>query len=57
MKAFAEAEGRKKPSPDSMFHDVYTDMHPSLKEQMQAMKKHVTEHKEHYPLEQYDKMT
>ncbi|KAK7479459.1 hypothetical protein BaRGS_00029275 [Batillaria attramentaria] len=57
MKAFAEAEGRKKPNPEEMFTDVYDTLPPHLEKQRQAMKEHVLQHKEHYPLEQFDKMT
>lgn len=57
MKAFGEAEARKKPNPELMFTDVYDEMPPHLEKQLQAMKDHVAKHKEHYPLDQYDKMT
>ncbi|KAL8622837.1 hypothetical protein ACOMHN_026958 [Nucella lapillus] len=56
MKAFAEAEPRKRPSPEEMFHDVYAELPPHLEQQMNEMKEHVKQHKEHYPLEQYEPM-
>ncbi|KAK7104546.1 2-oxoisovalerate dehydrogenase subunit alpha, mitochondrial-like [Littorina saxatilis] len=57
MKAFAEAEPRKRPSPEELFNDVYDELPPMLQQQMKEMKEHVMQHKEHYPLEQYEKMT
>ena len=56
MKAFAEAEPRKKPNPEEMFTDVYDTIPPHLEQQMKQMKEHVLQHKEHYPLERYEKM-
>ncbi|KAL8562750.1 hypothetical protein ACOMHN_022625 [Nucella lapillus] len=56
MKAFAEADPRKKPSPEEMFHDVYAELPPHLEQQMNEMKEHVKQHKEHYPLEQFEPM-
>ena len=56
MKSFAEAEPRKKPNPEEMFTDVYDNIPPHLEQQMKQMKEHVLQHKEHYPLERYEKM-
>lgn len=39
-----------------MFKDVYKEMTPQLQKQMDEMKKHVKQYKEHYPLDQYEKM-
>ena len=57
MKAFAEAEPRKRPNPEEMFQDVYQELPRHLQQQMKEMKDHVMSHKEHYPLEQYEKMS
>ncbi|XP_041352910.1 2-oxoisovalerate dehydrogenase subunit alpha, mitochondrial-like isoform X2 [Gigantopelta aegis] len=57
MKAFAAAEPRKKPNPEYLFTDVYDKVPPHLQEQLKEMKKHVQQYKEHYPLEQHEKMS
>ena len=57
MTAFVEAEQKKRPSPEEMFKDVYDTLPPHLQQKMKEMKEHVLKHKEHYPLERYDKMT
>ena len=56
MKAFAEAEPRKRPNPIEMFSDVYDELPQHLQRQMEEMKEHVMANKEQYPLEQYEKM-
>lgn len=57
MKSFAEAEVRKRPSPVEQFYDVYDELTPDLQKQLQQMKDHVTQYKEHYPLDLYKKMS
>ncbi len=57
MKSFAAAENRKKPNPEELFSDVYDEMPPTLRRQMQDMKHHVQQYREHYPLEHHDKMS
>ncbi|MBN3286163.1 ODBA dehydrogenase, partial [Polyodon spathula] len=54
MEAFEQAERRLKPSLDLMFTDVYNELPPHLHRQRQDMWRHVKQHTEHYPLEQYD---
>ncbi|XP_046370174.2 2-oxoisovalerate dehydrogenase subunit alpha, mitochondrial-like [Haliotis rufescens] len=57
MNSFAAAENRKKPNPEELFHDVYEEMVPHIRRQMQEMKHHVLQYKEHYPLEHHEKMS
>ena len=57
MKSFAAAETRKKPNPEYLFTDVYDKMPPHLEEQLAEMKAHVQQYKEHYPLENHEKMS
>lgn len=56
MKSFQEAEKRKRPNPEEMFYDVHAELTPDLQKQLAAMKNHVAQHKEHYPLDMYEKM-
>lgn len=55
VKAFEKAEAKKKPSPDLLFTDVYKEMEPHILKQQQAMKAHVMNYKEHYPLDKFEK--
>lgn len=55
MSAFAKAEPKKKPNPELMFTGVYKDMPPHLQKQQAAMKQHVSQYKEHYPLDLFEK--
>ncbi|RUS86565.1 hypothetical protein EGW08_005704 [Elysia chlorotica] len=57
MKAFAEAENEKKGNPESFFEDVYKEMPPHIAKQRDAMKQHVKQYKEHYPLEHFQPMS
>lgn len=57
LEAFNQAEKLLKPNPEELFKDVYRDMTPHLEKQLQEMKKHVIQHKEHYPLESFESMT
>ena len=57
MKAFAEAENEKKGQPESLFEDVYKEMPPHIAKQMNEMKQHVKQYKEHYPLEHFQPMS
>ncbi|GFN97149.1 2-oxoisovalerate dehydrogenase subunit alpha, mitochondrial [Plakobranchus ocellatus] len=57
MKAFAKGENEKKGSPDSCFHDVYKEMPAHIEKQMNEMKQHVQQYKEHYPLEHFQPMS
>ncbi len=56
LAAFSIAEKKLKPNPELLFTDVYKEMPPHLEKQMAQMKKHVTSHKEHYPLDGYEKI-
>ena len=56
LAAFERAEKKKKPSPTDLFTDVYDDVPLHLQRQMEQMKKHVTQHKEHYPLDVHQPM-
>ncbi|KAK6185343.1 hypothetical protein SNE40_007597 [Patella caerulea] len=57
MRAFADAETRKRPSPDEMFEDVYDVLPKHLENQLEEMKNHVKQYKENYPLEHHEKLT
>jgi len=54
MKAFEEAESKKKPNPELLFTDVYKDMEPHILKQQKQMKAHVMKHKDKYPLSSYE---
>ncbi|XP_063958742.1 2-oxoisovalerate dehydrogenase subunit alpha, mitochondrial-like [Lytechinus pictus] len=56
LQEFQAAEKRKKPSPTNMLTDVYEEMPDHLQKQLDEMKKHVEQYKEHYPLDQYEAM-
>ena len=56
LESFNRAEKKLKPRPDEMFYDVYKEMTPHLEKQMAEMKKHVAQYKEHYPVDNYEKM-
>ena len=55
MEAFARAEGKQKPNPENLFQDVYQDMEWHIEKQMNSMKEHVAKHREHYPIDSYEK--
>ncbi|BFZ07623.1 hypothetical protein BsWGS_10662 [Bradybaena similaris] len=57
MKAFAAAESEKRLRPESFFEDVYDEMPSHIRKQMDEMKSHVKQYKEHYPLEHYEPMS
>ena len=57
MEAFARAEKKKKPNPESLFTDVYDKMTPRLEKQLQAMKSHCTQYKEQYPFDSHEPMS
>jgi len=57
MQSFARAETHKKPSPELLFTDVYDELLPHIEEQMEEMKRHVTQHADHYPLKSFEDMT
>ena len=56
LESFNRAEKKKKPSPTELFTDVYKELPQHLKLQMEQMKKHVTQYKDHYPLDIFEKM-
>lgn len=55
METFARAEARKKPNPELLFTNVYKKMEWHIDRQQKAMKKHVSNYAEHYPLDHYEK--
>ena len=57
MEAFARAEKKKRPNPELLFTDVYDQMPPRIHKQMEDMKSHCTQYKEHYPLDLHEPMT
>jgi len=56
LEAFARAEKKKKPSPVEMFKDVYAELPVHLQKQMNEMKEHVKQYKEHYPVDNFEPM-
>ena len=54
LKAFKEAEGEKKPPVRTMFEDVYEEMTPDLKRQMEELKGLLEKYPEEYDLSEYD---
>lgn len=57
MQTFARAEKHKKPSPEHLFTEIYDEPVPFLEEQRKAMKRHVLQHKDHYPLKSFEDMS
>ncbi|CAL8081133.1 unnamed protein product [Orchesella dallaii] len=55
MEAFARAEKKLKPDWRLMFTDVYEQMTPDLKQQLQGMEDHLKKYGDHYPLKNYAK--
>ena len=51
--AFQTAEKEKIGSPTDAFSDVYDEMPERLRKQLEATRRHVEEHKEHYPLDRH----
>ncbi|XP_071832661.1 2-oxoisovalerate dehydrogenase subunit alpha, mitochondrial-like [Apostichopus japonicus] len=56
LEEFAKAETLKKPSPTEMMTDVLDSLSPNLERQLEKMKKHVEEYKEHYPVSNFEEM-
>ena len=56
LESFNKAEKQLKPSPDTLFTDVYDKMPENLKKQMAEMKQQVKQYPEHYPVKTFSKM-
>jgi len=54
MEAFARAEKKQKPKWEEMFLDVYDDVPPHLKAQMEKMGEHLKTYGDKYPLKNYE---
>ncbi|KAI0120559.1 2-oxoisovalerate dehydrogenase alpha subunit mitochondrial precursor [Hypoxylon sp. NC0597] len=54
LKAFSEAEREKKPPIRTMFEDVYEELTPDLKAQMQQLKDHLEKYPNEYDLGEYE---
>ncbi|KAI2615751.1 2-oxoisovalerate dehydrogenase alpha subunit mitochondrial precursor [Hypomontagnella submonticulosa] len=54
LKAFSEAEREKKPPIRTMFEDVYEELTPDLKAQMEQLKKHLEKYPSEYDLGEYE---
>ena len=54
MEAFSKAEKTLKPNWKEMFVDVYDEIPPYLKEQMDEMENHVESYKDEYPTKNYE---
>ncbi|CAL1289213.1 unnamed protein product [Larinioides sclopetarius] len=55
MQTVVKAEKLKRAPIDEMLKDVYDEMPPHLKEQLDAIKAHVEQYHEHYPVDNYEK--
>lgn len=55
LKAFSEAEKEKKPPVRAMFEDVYEEMTPDIKKQMEQLREHVARYPDEYDFSDYDK--
>ena len=53
LSSFSKAEKQLKPDPEEMFGDVYKEMTPALKKQMDQMTTHLKNNAEHYNLKQH----
>lgn len=53
LKAFAEAEREKKPPLRAMFEDIYEELTPALKQQMQELKTHLEKYPDEYDVADY----
>ncbi len=56
MECVANAEKTKFHRPTEMFMDVFDKPTPLIEKQMREFKEFIETHKEHYPLDNYDKM-
>lgn len=55
MQTMVKAEKLKRAPIDEMLKDVYDEMPPHIQEQLEAIKSHIEQYKEHYPLDNYEK--
>jgi len=53
LEAFQQAENEKLGSPELAFTDVYDEMPPRLKRQLEETKQHVAKYQEHYPVDKH----
>ncbi|CAN8097858.1 unnamed protein product [Discula destructiva] len=54
LKAFSEAEKEKKPPVRMMFEDVYEEMTPDIKRQMDELKQHVDQYPDEYDFSDFE---
>ncbi|KAH9907415.1 thiamine diphosphate-binding protein [Xylariomycetidae sp. FL2044] len=54
LKAFSEAEREKKPPIRAMFEDVYEELTPDLRIQMEELRKHLEKYPDEYDLGEYE---
>ena len=54
LKAFSDAEKEKKPPIKAMFEDVYDELTPDLRSQMQQLKDHLDRYPEEYDVAEYE---
>ncbi|KAI0849826.1 thiamine diphosphate-binding protein [Daldinia vernicosa] len=54
LKAFSEAEREKKPPIRTMFEDVYEELTPDLKAQMEQLKLHLEKYPDEYDFAEYE---
>lgn len=54
LKGFSEAEKEKKPALRTMFEDVYEELTPDLKAQMQELREILDQYPDEYDLAEYD---
>lgn len=54
LKAFAEAEREKKPPLRSMFEDVYAEMTPDTKKQMEELRSVIERYPDEYDIAEFE---
>lgn len=54
LKAFQEAEKEKKPSIRAMFEDVYEELTPDLKAQMNELREHIEKYPDEYDVSDFE---
>lgn len=54
LKAFAEAEKEKKPPIRAMFEDVYEEMTPDIKRQLEELREHVAKYPDEYDATEFE---
>ena len=56
LKHLPKRRRKRKPNPELMFEDVYKELPLHLQRQLEEMKRHVSQHAEHYPMDTFERM-